>query len=150
MEQQNQNSIFSELEFDNIARSHIETMAQWALVIAVIGIVTNVVGLAQLFLSPYPASSMSQEGFSSLLNSSLAASKFIGVISIGIALLINVFLYLFARKAKTSSQAGDGNGIGRSFAHLKTYFMIMSIILVIVLVICLLAMLLGGMGAAMR
>lgn len=132
MEENTQHNIFDEMEFDAMARNSIETMAQWALVIAVIGIATSVIGLAQLFLAPYNLMESSQNGLSGVMGSSIIASKFFGVIFIGIGLLMNLFLYLFASNAKRSSQAGDGRGIGRSFIHLKSYFMVISIILVIV------------------
>lgn len=148
MEENNQDHLFSDLEFDVMARDTIATMAQWALVIAVIGIVTSVVELAQLFLAPYNMMTNSQEGFSSLVGSSLIASKFFGVIFIGIGLLLHVFLYLFARGSKRSTQAGDGNGIGRSFTHLKSYFMIISIFLIIFFVLAILGMFVGLMGLA--
>lgn len=142
MESTNRENIFSSLEFDYIGRQHIEAIAHWAMIIAIIGIVSNLIGLAMAF-----STSAELSEFAAVLGNSFGASRIFYLLISGFSIMINVFLLLFAKNAKAASRAGDGAGIGQSFSHLKTYFMIMAILLIIAVSMAVLVIFLGLMAS---
>lgn len=147
MQQENQGSIFNELEFDHIAKQHIRAMAQWAMIIVILAIVGYVISLIQAFTASKILVGSSREGFGQMFESLSGSSKTWTIVSVLIGLFINFFLFQFATKARKAVDMQDGSMLGRSFANLKAYFMIFSIIMIIMFVVVLLLAVLGGMNA---
>ena len=80
-------------------------------------------------------------GFQSYFSSS---SSTVGmVITIGVGLLINFFLFRFCTQAKKATELQDGAALGRSFGNLKSYFMIMGILAIVFAALFVFAFLFG-------
>ncbi len=139
----NEPGLFNDLEFDNVARTHIRSMAQWAMVIAVLAVVGYVISLIQAFSAPDLPTFTRSEGFGDIFMGLESQSIPFTILSVAIGLLLNYFLYRFASQAKKAIDTRNGTELGQSFNSLKAYFMIYSILIIIVFVIVLLALAVG-------
>lgn len=139
----NEPGLFNDLEFDNIARTHIRSIAQWAMVIAILAVVGYVISLIQAFTAPELPTIQQSEGFGNFFMGMERNSIPFTILSVAIGLLLNFFLYRFASQAKKAIDTRNGTELGQSFNSLKAYFMIYSILIIIVFVIILLAVALG-------
>lgn len=140
MEQQNETSIFNELNIDNQARQHIQTMATWAMIVAVIAVIGYLLNIIQLFA---PKPELPSEGFGGYLKTMTTGSSgmFSTIVSVGIGLVVNYFLYKFSSEAKNGLAGMNQQSFNSSFRNLKNYFMIISVFVIIACVIVLLGVL---------
>lgn len=141
MEQQNETSIFNELNIDSQARQHIQTMATWAMIVAVIAVIGYLLNIIQLFAPNQPE--LPSEGFGGYLKTMTTGSSgtFSTIISIGIGVVVNYFLYKFSSEAKNGLAGMNQQLFNSSFRNLKNYFMIISIFVIIAFVFVLLGVL---------
>jgi hypothetical protein len=131
MEQQNTSSLFNEVNIDSQARQHIQTMGTWAMivaVVAVIGYLFNIIGLFAV-----NKIELASEGFGNYLQKMTTGSSSVvsTVISVGIGLVVNYFLYRFSVQAKNGLAGVNQQLFSNSFRNLKNYFMITSVVVII-------------------
>ncbi|MFT3677436.1 MAG: hypothetical protein QM781_16180 [Chitinophagaceae bacterium] len=139
---ENQSSLFSELEYDPMAKSYISSMASWALIVGVCAVISLCLSIYELY-RPREVFSRRTEGFGSLEMVSNAATGS-GIISIIITLVINIILIRFAVSARRQLENGNAIGLGQSFGNLKAYFMIISILVILGMTLIFLALLVAG------
>ncbi len=152
MEQENQSSdLFGGLGFDPMAKQYIRSMASWAMVIVVVSVIGYVLSIIDLFREKTPAAFNRAEGFDMGFTERTGGSEiFTSLFSIAIGLLVNFFLYRFARQAKAGVDGMSQSELNGSFSNLKAYFMACSIILIIVFVLVLLATVVMGTRSALQ
>lgn len=152
MEQENQSSdLFSELGFDPMAKQYIRSMASWAMVIVVVSVIGYILTIIDLFREKAPATFNRAEGFDVGFTEKAGGSEVLtSLFSIAIGLLINFFLYRFARQAKAGVDGMSQSELNGSFSNLKAYFMACSIILIIAFVLILLATMVVGTRSALQ
>jgi hypothetical protein len=141
MEQQNQNSLFNDLNIDSQAKQHIKTMATWAMIVAVIAVIGYLLNIIQLF-APQPPE-LSSEGFGGYLKNMTTGSSGVvsTIISVGIGLIVNYFLFKFSSEARNGLEGMNQQLFNSSFRNLKNYFMIISVFVIIGFVFVLLGLL---------
>lgn len=130
MQQENNESLFEEIEFDHVSRQHILGICQWGMIVVILAVVGYVISIFQaLTMTELEKAFARDSGFSSYFTGS--SSAFGMVITIGVGLLINFFLFRFCTQAKKAAEMQDGSALGRSFSNLKSYFMIMGILAIV-------------------
>jgi uncharacterized membrane protein YidH (DUF202 family) len=144
MQEENQTHLFTDLGFDHTAKQHILSIASWAMVIVAVAVIGYVLNIMQI-LSGTKEAVVRSEGFdmADTLSGNNTTSSIAGIL---IGLLINFFLYRFARMARNGINGLNQNELTKSFNSLKLYFVIMSVILIVVFV----AVLLVAIGFAMK
>lgn len=142
MQQENNESLFEEIEFDHVARQHILGICQWGMIVVVLAVVGYAISIIQsLTMTELEKAYVRDSGFQSYFSSS---SSTVGmVITIGVGLLINFFLFRFCTQAKKATELQDGAALGRSFGNLKSYFMIMGILAIVFAALFVFAFLFG-------
>ncbi|MBN8880200.1 MAG: hypothetical protein J0I32_21830 [Sphingobacteriales bacterium] len=152
IEQENQSSdLFGDLTIDPMAKQYLRSMSGWAMVIVVVSVIGYIFSVIDLFREKRPASFNRAEGFDmGFTESSTGAEVFTSLLSIAIGLLINYFLYRFARQAKAGVDGLNQPELNKSFGNLKAYFMACSIILIIAFVLLLLGAMVLGTRTAMQ
>ena len=144
-----QSDLFGGLGFDPMAKQYIRSMAGWAMVIVTVSVIGYLLNIAELFRDPKPDPNR-PEGFDTGIMEKMGASDvFMTIFLIAIGLLINFFLYRFARQARTGIDGLSQPALNSSFSNLKAYFMATSIILLIVFVLFLLFAIVVGTRTAM-
>lgn len=138
MEQDPKQSIFEDMTFDHIAQSYIRTIAKWAVIIGVTLIAINVIQFVKELAAPAAGSAGSSFSMAGM------SGMFFAVVALLFGVLVNLFLYLFGSKAKRALDEQDGHALGQSFKHLKSFFMIVSIVIIIAVCFIFFAMLVGG------
>lgn len=147
MQQENQGSIFNELEFDNVAKQHIRGIAQWGMIIVVLAVIGYIINLIQAFTaSPYQQLA-EREGFGNLFSRFSGTDEVSTVVVVLVGLFLNFFLFRFCTQARRATDLSDTAALSSSFSSLKGYFMIQAILVIIVFLIFLLAILVGGFTA---
>lgn len=147
MQQDNQGSIFNDLEFDQVARQHIRTIAQWGMIIVILAVIGYAINLFQAFTAnPYEQLAQ-QEGFGQLFQRFSGTNKGSTIFFVILGLLIHFFLFRFCTQAKRAVDLSDAASLGSSFASLKGYFMIQAIIVIILFLLALLGIMIGGLAA---
>lgn len=152
MEQENQSSdLFGDLRIDPMAKQYLRSMASWSMVIVTVAVIGYVLSIIDLFREKRPASFSRAEGFDmGVAERSGGSEIFTTLFSVAIGLLINYFLYRFARQVKTGVEGLSQSELNSSFSNLKAYFMACSIILIIVFVMALLVAMVLGTRTAMQ
>ena len=142
MDQHTNQDLFSDLTFDQTAKQHIRGAATWAMTIVVVAVIGYAIVLIQLF-TQQPVAARSTEGFDFkvMLNNQTMGSA---LISTGLGLLINFFLFRFATQAKAAVDGLNQRQLISGFNSLKVYFVILSVIMIIVFVCVLLAVVYGA------
>ncbi len=139
---ENQSSLFSELEYDPMAKSYIGSMASWALIAGICSIILLCVSIYEAY-RPREIFARRTEGFGGFEMVSNAAIGS-GIISIIITLVINVILIRFAVTTRRQLENGNAMGLGQSFGSLKAYFMIISILVILAMTLLFLGLLVAG------
>jgi hypothetical protein len=139
---ENQSSLFSELEYDPMAKSYIGSMASWALIAGICSLISLCISIYEAY-RPREIFVRRTEGFGGFEMVSNAAIGS-GIISIIITLVINVILIRFAVTARRQLENGNAMGLGQSFGNLKAYFMIISILVILAMTLIFLALLVAG------
>ena len=139
---ENQSSLFSELEYDPMAKSYVNSMASWALIAGICSIILLCVSIYEAY-RPREIFARRTEGFGGFEMVSNAAIGS-GIISIIITLVINVILIRFAVTARRQLENGNAIGLGQSFGSLKAYFMIISILVILAMTLVFLGLLVAG------
>lgn len=141
MQQENNESLFEEIEFDHVARQHILGICQWGMIVVVLAVVGYAISIVQALTMTELERAARDSGFQSYFSSS---SSIVGmVLTIGMGLLINFFLFRFCTQAKKATELQDGAALGRSFGNLKSYFMIMGILAIVFAALFVFAFLFG-------
>lgn len=132
--QEQQNDLFDGISIDLQAKQTLASIASWAMICVVTAVIGYVITILGLFTKP--AVTVRSEGFSNYLK--MGSDDVVStIISIGIGLLMNFFLYRFATLLKTGLPAHSEEQLARSFRSLRYYFIIGSILLILVLLIVL-------------
>jgi len=138
MENNPAGSIFN-FEFDEESKSNLSTIAQWANINAIVGIV----GIAISVLSTIVAYvKLSSYGGSSAAISTGIFGLFIGLV---ISLLLNITLLYAAINIKKGLQLSNQQYFVTGLTKLATYFKIFGIIMIVLMVIVVLAVALGSL-----
>ncbi len=131
----------SELKIDATAKTHIRSLASWAMIVVAVTVLGYVLNIAELIMSPgSSAIEMESEGFSA---SVLSGQKSTGgtIFAIVIGLTINYFLFRFAGMVNSSIDGLNTEKFGKSFRNLKIYFAITSIFMMLLLLFIVIAVL---------
>ena len=133
-----QQDIFSnEIKIDATAKMHIHSLATWAMVIVVVTVVGYALNILELVVGGKGGEEVVQsEGFTAKI---LSGKRDVAgtVITILIGLVVNYFLYRFARSANAGIAGMSAEKIAGSFRSLKIYFAITSIFMMLVLLLLL-------------
>ncbi len=136
-EQQNTDNIFN-LTLDQEAKSFLKTAAVWAKIIAIIAFVEVGLSLVTAFVG--------KEGTAEIAGA-IFATIFGGVISI----LLNIFLYRFAKKMAEGISSSNQQLFNEGVNSLRNYFKIFGILLIIglslMLIILFFVVIAVGLGA---
>jgi hypothetical protein len=146
MQETPQEDLFSDLSFDNTAKQHIRSAATWAMTIVVVAVISYIIVLVQAFTKD-PTFVRPSEGFDMkfMMNNDSISSA---LITVGLGILINFFLFRFASLAKTAVDGLNQRKLISGFNSLKVYFVIMSILMIIVFVCLLLVVVYGATRTA--
>lgn len=139
---ENQSSLFSELEYDPMAKSYISSMATWALIVGIGALISLCLSIFEIY-RPREVFARRAEGFGGfemVQNTAMGTS----VISIIITLVINIILIRFAISARRQVENSNAIGVGQSFGSLKAYFMIISILVILAMTLVFLGVLVAG------
>jgi hypothetical protein len=135
MEQQSNTNLSFNIQLDNTAKQYINTMATWAKIIVIVTLITYAMSLVEV-ISPaeVPAS---MEKFRA--NFGFGNNNIIGsLISMAIGLVVCYFLFRFSVQSRKALYSSDQQLLNDSFASLKNYFLILSILMIIMYVFALL------------
>lgn len=119
MEEQN---IHFKLEVTPKIKQDFTTAAVWASIVAIVGFISAAI---------------------SLLNGLLLGALVSVVISAGIAVLLNVYLFQFGKASKKAIENNDATQLDEGLINLKTYFKIYGILMIIVIVFFVFALLMA-------
>ena len=137
-DQQNNENIFN-LTLDQEAKSFLKTIAVWAKIIAIIAFVEVGLSLVNAFIGKESAA---------VIIGSIFAAMIGGLISV----LLNVFLYRFAKKVGDGIASSNQQLFNEGVNSLRNYFKIYGIILIIGLSLILIGVffvvIIAGIGAA--
>jgi len=137
-DQQNTENIFN-LTLDQEAKSFLKTIAVWAKIIAIIAFVEVGLSLVNAFIGKESAA---------VIIGSIFAAMIGGLISV----LLNVFLYRFAKKVGDGIASSNQQLFNEGVNSLRNYFKIYGIILIIGLSLILIGVffvvIIAGIGAA--
>lgn len=135
MEQQNSDLFSDEIKIDETAKNHILGLASWAMLIVIVSVLGYVLDLLDAFTGRNEGAVQS-EGFGVYFTT---GGNSIGgaILSLLIGLLINFFLFRFAKQSRSGITALNQDELNRSFRNLKIYFIIISILMIIVSLIVL-------------
>ena len=135
MEQQNSDLFSDEIKIDETGKNHILGLASWAMLIVIVSVLGYVLDLLDAFTGRNEAAVQS-EGFGVYFKT---GGNSIGgaILSLLIGLLINFFLFRFAKQSRSGITALNQDELNRSFRNLKIYFIIGSILMIIVSLIVL-------------
>ncbi len=146
MEQQDANHSLFDLSIDETAKDHLRKICSWTMIIVIAAVIGYVVAIIKA-LTP-KAQVIQSEGF----GVSVSARQTLGsvIFQIIIGLLINYFLYQFAKLTKKGVDGMSQTDVNAGFYNLKIYFVVISIIVIIILAIVLLAFLAIGADASVK
>lgn len=137
----NQGDIFSELSFDGIARQYLRSIAGWAMTIVILTVAGYLISVLTLLAGPVktsgPGNLDAELGFT-------GSGTVYSVGSIIVGLVINFFLYRFARLVRTGFEGLSQEQVNNSFSNLKIYFTLKSIIGIIVCIIAVVVIIVLG------
>ncbi len=134
------NSI-TEPEISEDAQSNLSSIAQWATLNSIIGLVSLVISLIMAFITFSKTSA--------LVGSTNATSSLIGsLIGAGISLLLNLTLLAAAKNMKNGIADSDQGTFTLGVSKLNSYFKIMGILTIIGLIIFTLVLLVAIAGFA--
>lgn len=137
--QQNQFPLFS-LQLNEVSKNHLLTVAQWAIIVAIVSIVSSLLSIIETVTARPQMVEM--EGFSYQVEQSATAGGIVGgIISLLISFLLCYFLYMFGKHTKKGLETIDQGQINSGFNNLKTYFQITGILLIIGIVFIVIAIL---------
>lgn len=140
MEPEIKSDLFNDLSFDFTAKQHIRSIASWAMVIGVVGLIALVITLIQTFTAPVLVRSNS-EGFD-FNNALRMGDSNVGWTVIGalIRLVLIFFLFRFATQARAGLNGLNQSSLNGSFNSLKIYFMMGAVICLLLFLFFVLAM----------
>lgn len=140
MQQENTSEdIFSNsgIELDEMAKQYIRSMASWAMIMVVIAVIGYAFNIIELFRVKQVTSNRI-EGFDGAFTETASAGSSTAIVStlvsIVVGLVINYFLFRFARQSRLAVDAHDQQKLNSGIANLKNYFMACSVVLIIVFV----------------
>ena len=134
------NSI-TEPEISEDAQSNLSSIAQWATLNSIIGLVSLVISLIMAFITFSKTSA--------IVGSTNATSSLIGsLIGAGISLLLNLTLLAAAKNMKNGIADSDQGTFTLGVSKLNSYFKIMGILTIIGLIIFTLVLLVAIAGFA--
>ena len=129
--------LFGDLTFDHTAIQTIRSIANWAIVIVVVAVISYLISMGQMFSAPQLTTTRS-EGFGMGFKMT-GSDRTTTIITIAIGLLVNIFLFRFAMQARTGLNGLNQQSLNSSFNSLKIYFMITAILCILVFLIVILA-----------
>jgi len=146
MEQQDTNHSLFELSIDETAKDHLRKICSWTMIIVITAVVGYVVAIIKALMPK--AQVIQTEGFGVSVNTTQNLGSVIFGIIIG--LLINYFLYQFAKLTKKGVDGISQGDLNAGFYNLKIYFVIISVLVIIALAFLLLFLVAVGANATAR
>ena len=146
MEQQDTNHSLFDLSIDETAKDHLRKICSWTMIIVVTAVIGYVVAIIKALMPK--AQVMQSEGF----GVSVSTGQNLGSVIFGIiiGLLINYFLYQFAKLTKKGVDGMSQTDLNAGFYNLKIYFVIISVLVIIILAFLLLFLVTVGANATAR
>ena len=146
MEQQDTNHSLFDLSIDETAKDHLRKICSWTMIIVITAVIGYVVTIIKALMPK--AQVIQSEGFGvSVSTGQNLASVIFGII---IGLLINYFLYQFAKLTKKGVDGMSQTHLNAGFYNLKIYFVIISVMVIIILAFLLLFLVTVGANATAR
>jgi hypothetical protein len=144
MENTNTDSALFGFRFDENTRFNLRSLAVWAKLAAILSLAGAIVNVIEYFLSRSKTTKIALDEYGDI-NMETATTGSIAniIITLGIAILLFIFLFRFANEAKTGVDSGNKPLITSAFRNLSIYFKIIGIILIIALVFILLGLLIA-------
>jgi small-conductance mechanosensitive channel len=143
MEQQDTNHSLFDLSIDETAKDHLLKICSWTMIIVITAVIGYVVAIIKALMPK--AQVIQSEGFGvSVTTGQNLASVIFGII---IGLLINYFLYQFAKLTKKGVDGMSQTDLNAGFYNLKIYFVIISVLVIIALAFILLFLVTVGANA---
>ena len=146
MEQQDTHHSLFDLSIDETAKDHLRKICSWTMIIVIIAVIGYVVAIIKALMPKTQA--IQSEGF----GVSVSTGQNLGSVIFGIiiGLLINYFLYQFAKLTKKGVDGISQGDLNAGFYNLKIYFVIISVLVIIILAFLLLFLVTVGANAAAR
>ena len=132
------NNLFN-LSIEGPTRELLVSIATWARIIAIVGFISAGLSLLEVILGKADAG-----------GAALVGSGLFTLLVVAISVVLNVFLFRFAKHTLTSLSNMSQVQFNEGANNLKTYFKIYGIFIIIVLVIAIIAMLAYGAGRGLR
>lgn len=132
-----QSNLFpDEVQLDEVAKSHLRSMASWTLLIVIVACIGYALNIIDAILVPSYEIGSRQEGFAmSVVMGQKGLTSVIITVVIGI--IIHYFLYRFSLLAARAVRTADQDSLAPAFRNLKIYFAICSILGILVVLIIL-------------
>lgn len=135
-----------EFGFDEQSKATLKAIGKWTRITAIVAFISYGLSIVTAILAPNVAAS----GNSMLVGAEFTGSIIGTIITVAVGVIINVFLWRFAKEIVEGITVGSQSKIESAFGNLKTYFQIIGIIVIIVLVLFvfffLFAVILGAAG----
>ena len=132
------NNLFN-LSIEGPTRELLVSIATWARIIAIVGFISAGLSLLEVILGKADAG-----------GAALVGSGLFTLLVVAISVVLNVFLFRFAKHTLTSLSNMSQVQFNEGANNLKTYFKIYGIFIIIVLVIAIIAVLAYGAGRGLR
>lgn len=147
--QQEQNN--TPFTMDEVAKENILSTATIANRLGIITLAGAVLGMIGYFVKGNTAAPAPKEGFDDKTAQLVSSSNSVSVIaSLAMGIVIFYLLNNFARQAKTAFANGDEKKMEQGLGSLAGYFKLAAIILLIAIVFMMLAVLMTGLGGAVK
>ncbi|MGZ8537927.1 MAG: DUF5362 family protein [Flavisolibacter sp.] len=144
-------SLFT-LNIDPVTKTNLNSVANWARFLAIIGFLVLLLALVGSILtltiySDYIIGSSSEDAYGQQLASNLRwATAIGGIVTIAIGYFPCLFLFKFANSMKKALQANSQEDLNRSFTLLKIYFRFLGLVIMILIIIYSLTFIFQVMG----
>ena len=142
---ENTNKSLFDINFDENVKQSLKGAATWGGIAAIASIIGSILGLVNYFAERGKISRYGGGGYEAVRVQQAADAG--GFISVAIALIIGIILFVFlnkfSRKAKSGVDASDQYLINEGLGSLAAYFKFIGVLLIIMIVVFGLALLIG-------
>lgn len=145
MDQQSSTSnLFNNIEIEAQAKSIFTPIIKWGKITAILGLTNLVLMLVASFTKASGASGLG------VLGAYMSMSLMIMVPFVAVAVLINIFLLLFANNAKQGIDTMSQPHFNRAISNLRYYFKTIGIVIIVAIGLVILFLFAALIGVAMR
>lgn len=125
-------SVF-EISFDERIKSAMREAAAWAGIAAMLSLANSILGLISYFVRISKVNAMLSDTGLQGARQPMMAGLLSPLISVGIAVVLFIFLMKFSRSARQGIAGSDNYLVSEGLGGLATYFKIVGILIIIVL-----------------